>query len=97
MDFVKPIIDLPPAHPDMPDPVCREDDLWQGIDWATEYLGLSLEDVVRVFWHSRPAAIMGFAGFGAELVASDPSAAHVNSLVGCLRGLLRETGRGSRF
>src|SRR5262245_2014881 len=91
--FDKPLIDIPPAHPDMPDPVHNERDLWLGIDRATGYLGFSLEDVALIFRHSRPAAIMGFARLGADLNASRDVPTNIgglNAILGCLRGLLRE-------
>jgi hypothetical protein len=48
--------DLPGPHPDCPDPVHNERVLWLGIDVAERFLGFSLEDIILVFRHSRPAA-----------------------------------------
>src|SRR6266404_2914487 len=47
--FEPPILDLPPADPELPDPIHNERDLWNGIDHATERLGLSLEKIVAMF------------------------------------------------
>ena len=67
MKFERPLFELPPAPPDMPDPVHNDRDLWNGIDVATEYLGFTLEDIAILFRYRRPAAIWHLAKLGAVL------------------------------
>jgi hypothetical protein len=59
--------DLPGPHPDCPDPVHNERDLWLGIDVAERFLGFSLEDISLVFRHARPTVIGLFCAIGAQL------------------------------
>jgi len=72
MKFEPSILDIPPAHPDCPDPVHSERDLWLGIDMATAHLGFTLEDVALLFRRNRPCAIAMFARFGGMLVDRRP-------------------------
>src|SRR5262245_41406443 len=67
MKFEKLLFELPPAPPDMPDPVHNEHDLWRGIDAAERFEGLTLDDIKLVFQYRRPAAIGILSRIGAEL------------------------------
>src|SRR5262249_31114559 len=67
MKFEKPLFELPPAPPDMPDPVHNEHDLWRGIEAAERFEGLTLDDIKLVFQYRRPAAIGILSRIGAEL------------------------------
>jgi len=88
--FETPLIDIPRAHSNRPDPICDARDLWLGLDHAEQYLGFSLQDIAQIFRH-RWAAVYSFAMLGSHLRAtkSAPTDA-VNALLDSLRGLLRE-------
>jgi hypothetical protein len=86
--FEPPLIDIPRAHRDTPDPMHDDRDLWLGLDRAEQYLGFTLEDIALMFRHSRHAAILGFAHLGGA--AASDHADVINAMLNCLRGLLRE-------
>jgi hypothetical protein len=104
MQFDPPILNIPSAQRDCPDPVRSERDLWLGIDTATAHLGLTLEDVVLTFRKNRPMAIFMFSNIGAMLVdrqhakpgefwavlRDDADGRRLNAAVGSLRGWLSE-------
>jgi hypothetical protein len=89
--FETPLIDLPPARPTRPDPICDARDLWLGLDRAEQYLGFSLQDIAQIFRHDRWAAVYGFALLGSHLRATRSAPTDVvNAVLDNLRGLLRE-------
>src|SRR5262249_20515589 len=89
--FETPLIDLPPARPNRPDPVYDVRDLWLGLDRAEQYLGFTLQDIVQIFRHDRWAAVYSFAMLGSHLRTTKSARADVtNALLDSLRGLLRE-------
>ena len=61
MKFDPPILNIPPARWDCPDPVRLESDLWLGIDSATAHLGFSLADVASLLRYNRPCAIFALS------------------------------------